>query len=838
MTNRIVGTYEVIEQIGTGGMATVFKAFDPKTDRFVAIKFLPDQYATDPTLRERFEREARAIAKLGHPHILPLFAYGEDQNVPYMVMPLMETGTLADRMRQGSIPLSELSKLLMQIASALDHAHENGIVHRDVKPSNILLDKAGNAYLSDFGIARQVGSDGNLTGSHMMIGTPSYMSPEQCHGEQDIPPATDQYALGVTIYEAISGRVPFVADTPLKTAWMHINDPLPTLRQLRPDVRPAVESCIEKALSKNREDRYPNCVAFAETFARALTADTKNLEGLTTVGRADIKSKPVAKPLIDDHPTVTPAKVNQAPTTAPSNMIRNRLKPGNNRATWITGIIGAALIISLLMIASNPRGLVSLVLQATSTNTATLTSTASPTITPSQTATLTASPTVTQTASPSTTPSATVTPTPTPTNTATATPTATASSTPTSTFTATATATDTPTYTPTPTATVTNTATFTPSYTPSATATASATPTATFTATSTFTLTPSATPIIAGFSKLKPITRNADWQPVGIFFANGINLVLVPAGCFEMGSSGLKRDNEAPVTKQCFDRPFWIGRTEITNAQFGSYGYWAGDKYPREQVSWFDAKNYCEQSGLRLPTEAEWEYAARGPDNLIYPWGNEFVANNLVFGGSAGNSGNRTEEVGIHIGGASWVGAFDMIGNVYEWTNSIDRFYPYIADDGREDPTDTKSKRILRGGAYFQSAGEARSSLRVGDDPNSKSRRYGFRCASSFSSSVIPSEDVMNSLRLPTVTPTLSIPQVHTLKGVNLRSGPGTHYEVVGSAKIDDYLVLIAKAIINSDTWYLVRDFDNQLKWISGQFVEVQLNGETVPLAATVPPPP
>lgn len=253
MTNRIVGAYEVIEQIGTGGMATVFKAFDPKTDRFVAIKFLPDQYATDPTLRERFEREARAIAKLGHPHILPLFAYGEEQNVPYMVMPLMETRTLADRLRQGSIPLTELSKLLMQIASALDYAHENGIVHRDVKPSNILMDKAGNAYLSDFGIAQQVGSDGNLTGSHMMIGTPSYISPEQCHGEQDIPPATDQYALGVTIYEAISGRVPFVADTPLKTAWMHINDPLPPLRDLRPDVPPAVNRALKKPCLKTEK---------------------------------------------------------------------------------------------------------------------------------------------------------------------------------------------------------------------------------------------------------------------------------------------------------------------------------------------------------------------------------------------------------------------------------------------------------------------------------------------------------------------------------------------------------------------------------------------------------
>ena len=182
MIGRTLGNYRVIEQIGLGGMATVFKAYDPDMDRFVAIKILPQQFSNDPQFKERFHREAKAIAKLEHIHILPIFAYGEEDGIAYMVMRYLQGGTLTDRIAEGALPFDEASRLLDQLASALDHAHTHGILHRDMKPSNVLLDDDGNAYLMDFGIAKIVESTVDLTGDRL-LGTPAYMSPEQCSGE-------------------------------------------------------------------------------------------------------------------------------------------------------------------------------------------------------------------------------------------------------------------------------------------------------------------------------------------------------------------------------------------------------------------------------------------------------------------------------------------------------------------------------------------------------------------------------------------------------------------------------------------------------------------------------
>ncbi|MEW5960845.1 MAG: protein kinase, partial [Chloroflexota bacterium] len=269
MIGRTLGNYRLVEQIGLGGMATVYKAYDPDTDRYVAIKVLPQHFSQDPTFRERFHREAKAIAKLEHLHILPIFAYGEDDGTAYMVMRYLQTGTLTERIRQGPLPLSEASRLLSQIAGALDYAHTHGILHRDVKPSNVLLDAGGNAFLTDFGIAKMVEATLDLTGGGL-LGTPAYMSPEQCRGSKELTPASDIYSLGIVLYEMVTGRTPFVAETPIALIHMQLNEALPLPRQLRPDLPEEAERIILKALAKEPESRYPSCGAMAAAFAQAV----------------------------------------------------------------------------------------------------------------------------------------------------------------------------------------------------------------------------------------------------------------------------------------------------------------------------------------------------------------------------------------------------------------------------------------------------------------------------------------------------------------------------------------------------------------------------------------
>src|SRR5262245_1455591 len=275
MIGRTLGSYRIVQQPGMGGMATVYKAYDPNTDRYVALKILPEHYSRDSEFYERFRREAKAIAKLEHIHILPVHAYGEDNGTAYLVMRYLPTGTLSERIRKGPMALDEVARLLKQIASALDYAHQQGILHRDVKPSNVLLDKDSNAYLTDFGIARMVESTVDLTGTGI-LGTPQYMSPEQCMGRKDLNPASDQYSLGVVLYEMVTGRTPFQAETPLAVIHMQLNDPLPPPLTLRPDLPEDAEKVLLKALAKQPEARHTNCGALANAFERAIsTAVTK-----------------------------------------------------------------------------------------------------------------------------------------------------------------------------------------------------------------------------------------------------------------------------------------------------------------------------------------------------------------------------------------------------------------------------------------------------------------------------------------------------------------------------------------------------------------------------------
>jgi formylglycine-generating enzyme required for sulfatase activity len=254
------------------------------------------------------------------------------------------------------------------------------------------------------------------------------------------------------------------------------------------------------------------------------------------------------------------------------------------------------------------------------------------------------------------------------------------------------------------------------------------------------------------------VTANAQWTPQFQDF-DGVTMTLVPPGCFNMGSTQAQIDaldqqyrtttttttfsNEAPQTKICFDKPFWIDKTDVTQAQFKQLGgpaalssYFTGDNRPVDSITWFAARDFCEkQRGAHLPTEAEWEYAARGPDSWDYPWGNTFDSSKVVWGR---NKSEGTDAVGGIPAGASWVGALDMSGNIFQWTSTIydqTKFpYPYNATDGRESRDDTSSERVLRGGSFIHNYWDAtvlRSANRVNYAPDGVSVNFGFRCARS-----------------------------------------------------------------------------------------------------------
>ena len=262
-----LGAYRIMERIGRGGMATVFRAYHPALDRFVAIKVLPDFFAEEPDYRERFQQEARSVARLKHPNILEIFDYGYDDGTAYLVLELVEGGTLADRVGKP-MDLREVVRLLEPVGSALDHAHTHGILHRDIKPSNILLQQDGTPVLADFGLAKMTGAAHRLTSSGTVMGTPEYMSPEQA-ADEPVGPAADQYSLAVVAYEMLTGRVPFLGDTPAAVLLSHVTKAMPAARELRGELSAHVEDVLRRALAKRPEERYTSAAAFVAALKPA-----------------------------------------------------------------------------------------------------------------------------------------------------------------------------------------------------------------------------------------------------------------------------------------------------------------------------------------------------------------------------------------------------------------------------------------------------------------------------------------------------------------------------------------------------------------------------------------
>ncbi|RJP48956.1 MAG: hypothetical protein C4583_13635 [Anaerolineaceae bacterium] len=304
-----IGPYRIVEQLGQGGMATVYKAYHAALDRYVALKVLHPAFGEDPNFEARFKREARLVAKLDHPNIVPIYDYAEHEKRPFLVMKFIEGETLKARMARGPLASDELTQIIEAVGAALSYAHKMGILHRDIKPSNVLLTKEGPIYLADFGLARIASMGESTLSGDMIMGTPQYISPEQAMGKKNLDEGTDIYSFGVMLYEMTVGQVPFNADTPFSIIHDHIYTPLPIPRAINPKIPESVERVLLKALSKERADRYATVADMVTAFKQAWMTAGVPIQGTTIT--LPPHPAPVASPVASPSPKAdaTPAPI-------------------------------------------------------------------------------------------------------------------------------------------------------------------------------------------------------------------------------------------------------------------------------------------------------------------------------------------------------------------------------------------------------------------------------------------------------------------------------------------------------------------------------------------------
>ncbi len=290
-----IGRYEIKSELGRGGMATVYRGYDPRFEREVAVKVLPPELLhADPQFRLRFEREAKIIASLEHSAIVPVYDVGEENGQPYFVMRYMNGGSLSERIKASVLSIEEATRIIEKVGPGLDEAHAKGIVHRDIKPSNILFDNKGIPYISDFGIAKlSQAQAGNVTGS-AIIGTPAYMAPEQAQGDS-IDGRADIYALGIILYEMVTGRQPYEADTPMAVALKHITDPVPHILNANPNLLPGMDAIIQKAMAKDRDERFSSSKEMTDALHAVMRGEPTKIQIVApkTVQGTVIKKRPV-----------------------------------------------------------------------------------------------------------------------------------------------------------------------------------------------------------------------------------------------------------------------------------------------------------------------------------------------------------------------------------------------------------------------------------------------------------------------------------------------------------------------------------------------------------------
>ena len=618
LIGQLIGRYHILEQLGQGGMAIVYKAYDTHLDCDVAVKVIRmdnlPRNAEERTIK-RFEREAKEVARLNHPNIVRITDYGEFEGIPYLVMPYLHGGTLK-QLLGNPVSWQKAVALIEPIARALDYAHKHKMIHRDVKPSNILITDAGDVMLTDFGIVKILDlEDGNtLTGTGVGLGTPEYMAPEQWIGE--FSPAVDQYSLGVVLYELITGHKPYSADTPAAVLLKQASEPLPRPIDFVADLPESVEQLLFRALAKKPGDRYQSMEEFS--------AELKKLEST----HAQAKPTPFQEAQIKMETHVESQKKN----VKPAPVIQTPVQPYPSVGVRKKGKIrtGGIIAISLAGV-----GLLTLIIGFENDwfrlKKATI---------PAEEQIQTEEPTVEDIES------------------------------------------------------------------------------------------------AAGTIQISPV--------------DGMPMVYVPAGLFSMGSYN-GYDDEQPVNTLYLDG-YWIDQTEVTNAMYAQcvaagdctvpleissytrdfyYGNSQYDDYPVIYVDWNQAKSYCQWAGRELPTEAQWEKAARGSDRNEYPWGNNRPLISIL---NCNNNIGDTTVVGNYPEGGSPYGALDMAGNVFEW---VADWYnnSYYSQSSAKNPTGPLSGkyRVLRGGSWYYNESYVRSALRYWFNPEHADNNIGFRCALSIS---------------------------------------------------------------------------------------------------------
>jgi serine/threonine protein kinase len=351
-------------------MATVYKAYHAALDRYVALKVLHTAFGEDASFALRFEREAKLVAKLDHPNIVPIYDYSEHAGRRFLVMKYIEGETLKARLQRGPLSSQELNEIIVSVGAALAYAHKMGILHRDIKPSNVLLTPDGSIYLADFGLARIASAGESTLSGDMIMGTPQYISPEQAQGKKELDEGTDIYSFGVMLYEMVVGQVPFNADTPFSIIHDHIFTPLPLPRKINPDVPETVERVLLKALAKERADRYPDIATLVAAFQQAWADAGVPMKGTT-----------ITMPMKETSAKTGPATASKksASTVKDKTATRQTISKKRNTTWMIVSLVGIAMLCCLFFVlASNRQKLFRPNRQSTATPTVAMVSTAVP----------------------------------------------------------------------------------------------------------------------------------------------------------------------------------------------------------------------------------------------------------------------------------------------------------------------------------------------------------------------------------------------------------------------------------------------------------------------------